>query len=497
MSSKEIVPTEGFMLTKGIDNYVFLDNKNFTINFHVSGSNSFSCSDYHPMCKGSFQINILNSNGIFSWEVTQKEQTLIKHFAEINKLQGDLFHSDLRDIMTTQSIITAEYALSYGFYDCGTRSIETHLTNHDRSYVYLTRNYSEWMKDLAKECPEFLDRPLNALALPGAHDAGMFEIFNSKLLTTDKKFLSKLQLHLASSCACESKNFPDFSNFIERIVINIACTQKDDIFTMLNLGIRYFDFRPGYCFGSLRNISGFKGIIFHQHGFIPGYPYRDFLFEIFKWLTLHPTEIVVVNLNFQGFEEASMRPSSQELMKVVDDAMKAVKDENSSIPEITIGGKEDLNVTIRHLLDKNKRLIFLNQIDENSDASKCDSYNDSYATTDVTNILTALDRMPSYPLDGEVYTVLQLQGTATADPVACMVSIRDAVSKGCSDAMSPLMSTKADFDNSTYPWLAKNVLNKFSHNILIVFINDFVDNALVKQAIDITRKRIDLWTNFL
>lgn len=86
MSSKLIVSTKGFMSTKGIDYYVFLDNENFITTFYASGSNSVLCCDYHPMFKGSFQINILNNIGSFSWEVTHKEQVLIKHFAEINRL---------------------------------------------------------------------------------------------------------------------------------------------------------------------------------------------------------------------------------------------------------------------------------------------------------------------------------------------------------------------------------------------------------------------------
>ena len=86
MSSKLIVSTTGFMSTKGIDYYVFLDNENFITTFYASGSNSVLCCDYHPMFKGSFQINILNNIGSFSWEVTHKEQVLIKRFAEINRL---------------------------------------------------------------------------------------------------------------------------------------------------------------------------------------------------------------------------------------------------------------------------------------------------------------------------------------------------------------------------------------------------------------------------
>ncbi len=169
---------------------------------------------------------------------------------------------------------------------------------------------------------------------------------------------------------------------------------------------------------------------------------------------------------------------------------------NTNTRNIAIGGKDNLSVTIRLLLNENKRLIFLNQIDADSDALKYDSYNDEiYATIDVNDILTALDRMQCCPPKDDTYTVLQLQGTATADIKAFSTSILDAVSLGSSDAMSPLMSTKAAFDNSTYPWLANNVPNKFSPNSLLAFLNDFVDNALVKHAIDIICKRIDLWTN--
>lgn len=257
MPSKVIGPVEKFMSTKGIDHYVFLDNEDFTITFYASGSKPVSCSNSHPMCKGSFQINILNDIRSFSWAIAYKKQVLIKHFAEINHLLGNLLRFDLNNMMSTQSIIKLDSILSYGFYDCGTRSIEFHLSNHDRSYVYLTKNYSEWMKDLASEEPKFLEGPLNVLALPGAHDAGMFEIFNPKLMLKNKDFLNRLHSHFKDSLKRKSMNFSDITDYLERIVINIACTQKDNINTMPNLGIRYFDFRPGYCYGSLKNIPEF------------------------------------------------------------------------------------------------------------------------------------------------------------------------------------------------------------------------------------------------
>jgi hypothetical protein len=221
--------------------------------------------------------------------------------------------------------------------------------------------------------------------------------------------------------------------------------------------------------------------------------YYDFLCNILKWLAAHSEEICIISLNFQGFEESSMKPSIYDLRELVSAAQL-----DTDTLNIAIGDQTDLSVIIRQLLDEKKRLIFLNQVEANSDAHKCDSYNESlYATTDVTNILTALAQMPSHPPNDKVYTVLQLQGTATSDKDACSTSILDAISLGGSDAMSPLMSTKADFDHSSYPWLVNNVPDNFSSNSLLVIINDFVDNALIRHAINITRKRIDLGTNIL
>ena len=291
-------------------------------------------------------------------------------------------------MMATQSIITSEYALSYGFYDFRTRSIESHLANRDRSYVYITKNHPEWMEDLASKNPKLLDRSLNVLPLPGVHDAGMFEISNFKLLLKNEDFSNKLHSHLTDPLMCESMNFSDITDYLERIVINLACTQKDDIYTMLDLGIRYFDFRPGYCYGSLKNIPEFKNKILQQHAFVPGYLYYDFLCDILKWLAAHPAEIVVVSLNFQGFEESSMKLSIDDLMGL----LSAAQSDTNTL-NITIGDQIDLSVIIRQLLDEKKGLIFLNQIEANSDAQKCDSYNKYlYATTYVTNILTALDQ---------------------------------------------------------------------------------------------------------
>ena len=255
---------------------------------------------------------------------------------------------------------------------------------------------------------------------------------------------------------------------------NIAVTQKDDITDMLNLGVRYFDFRPGYTYDNIA-----PGI-YHQHNFIPGYDYPGFLCDVLTWLWGNPSEIVVVSLNFQGFAQDSMKPSVANLNQ---DLAKAVQDTQTQT--IQHGDASALSQTLNELLASNTRLIFLNQIGSATDAEKYDSYTDAYKTTDVNVILKALSVMESTPQNGAAYTVLQLQGTAngTKDGIAKSIATT-------SDASSPLMSTKAMFDKQTYPWLQANVATQFSPDYLLVFLNDFVDNALACHAQAITLQRL-------
>ena len=44
------------------------------------------------------------------------------------------------------------------------------------------------------------------------------------------------------------------------------------------------------------------------------------------------------------------------------------------------------------------------------------------------------------------------------------------------------MSTKAAFDNATYPWIVANARKNLGDGQVIVALNDFVDNALAIHA---------------
>ena len=83
------------------------------------------------------------------------------------------------------------------------------------------------------------------------------------------------------------------------------------------------------------------------------------------------------------------------------------------------------------------------------------------------------------------YTVLQMQGTATEVSGVVLPSLLTR-----SEASSPLMSTKASFDAAINPWLIDNVPTRFLSDRLVVFLNDFADNAMVDTAIKVTKKRM-------
>ncbi|KAF0685321.1 hypothetical protein As57867_022696, partial [Aphanomyces stellatus] len=131
------------------------------------------------------------------------------------------------------------------------------------------------------------------------------------------------------------------------------------------------------------------------------------------------------------------------------------------------------------LIQQNKRLLFA----KCSSLTGCqNSYSDdAYKTTSPAPVLAALKATVNTPA---TWTVLQLQGTSTATEWGLM----QVVTK--SDASSPLLGTKAKFDNVTYKWLANPATASALTNAgLTIALNDFVDNALASVCADLTSRR--------
>lgn len=465
------------MISKGVDYYAYLSGSPFNVKFQIpsdwgNGVKGVSFSAAERMGSGNFQITeedigMLDHTGRYQWTAYQNSNSLGSRYVDIAPSTGNMGSTNMGNMLQTPSHISSNYALSYGFYDSGPGWGS--LTNQDQSYVYITDNYSNWMGDLARAMPAILDKPLSTFSLVGAHDAGMFDMTCAQSLLHNATFLGLLGGLLGFAVTDLS------ASVIMRGIINFAVTQKDNVPTMLDLGVRYFDFRPGYCYPRINNN------LYHQHKFIPGYPYASFLNDVLYWLKEHPNEIVVVSANFQGFYSDEMKPTVDTLNTYLNNALAATGTQGSIIP----GDKHDMQTSVRSLIAAKKRLIFLNQVGASNDATKYDSYSDSYQTTDVNTIIAALNGMTSSGQNSADYTVLQLQGTATATGGGIFTSVATM-----SDASSPLMSTKPGFDHSTYPWLQQHVASKFQRDKLIIFLNDFADNALVNYGIGITKQRM-------
>lgn len=209
--------------------------------------------------------------------------------------------------------------------------------------------------------------------------------------------------------------------------------------------------------------------LYHQHNFLPGLAFSDFLSEIVNWLNIHPGEIVVVSLGVSGFYDDAMKPTSATLTSEINSAL--------SGSGIVTGSIGDAASSYNDLIAAGKRLLFFNNGVGVDDASKYDSYADApYATLVPAPIMSALNGMEPTPPGGSDYTVLQFQGTASA-----VTSLWPTLALCTSDSTSPLLMTKALFDSNTYPWASAN-LSRFNSEYPLVILNDFVDPIMSQIA---------------
>jgi hypothetical protein len=466
------------MLSKGV-NYYFVNTSELAMSsqaLNADGSISMNQTDIQNQpayfCTGNCQIeaSVLPPAATGSITVNAGGTTLNE---SINAITGTS-SGPLSNMMQTNAVITDNYNLSYGFFDAGT-GVGTGLTNQDQIYGYLTPPQQNWMGNLASQNASVNNAPFANFVLPGAHDSGTFDLTAVNAICSNPISLAALITILG----------PVFGSLIANdapsVITGVAVTQKDNITSMLNLGCRYFDFRPGMMPTPINQIAS---DIYHIHTIIPGYPFSSFLMDILTWLNNNPSEIVVISLGGSGFLDVTI-PTINELQSILIEAQ-----QNTKTQSIQIGSTSDLQTVYADLISQNKRLFFLNTQDgafgDWYPARKYDSYNDSYNTTNPENIITALQAMNTGGQANADFTVLQLQGTATGQNVGAIITSLIASS---SNAYEPLISTKANFDSNTYPWLLNNVSTNLSNNQLLVMLNDFVDNGLATVASSLTLER--------
>ena len=439
--------------------------------------------------------------------VTFQTQNLPDNFnfnTQIYPITGGIGSSDAVNMLSTPANISPNRAISWGLYHAGAGNFG--LTNQYQQYLYLTDNHSTWMGNLVQSNTRYGLQAFKRFVLPGAHDAGMFDstwINNnlnafiqslSKILNQEVPLFGGLISQVLGAIANE---------YIPRFVQYLAFTQKENVATMLNLGVRYFDFRPGKVSSAVQQYlpqpdSG----IYHQHAFIPGYPYVSFLTDVLNWLNGNATEIVVISLSTNGFYDGSMNVSVDELESAWNQAV------SNSSSKVVRGGNTDLGSSYDNLISQQKRVIFLNNSNIGNgyyNTTKYDTYDDTnYATFDPSTIVNnVLANMTTGKQTGMDYTVVQIQGTCTAalvsnlesewsnNKASCIADITSLVTT-CTDskAASFLMSTKVLFDQATYPWVHQNLNNVLLKDQLTVVLNDFADNALADICLSLTSTRM-------
>ncbi|MFM7469318.1 MAG: hypothetical protein ACKO37_07460 [Vampirovibrionales bacterium] len=471
------------MVSKGVD-YYFVNSSTFQLSASAQNTDdSYAMGPINVeqpplMTKGNCQITwefpYIPPSGSFTFSTNTSPA---KSFTEsINAVTGNT-SGPLENMMNTPSVTEPTFALSYGMFDAGTGS-GTGLTNQDQIYAYLTPSQQTWMGNLAAADASVNNAPFGCFVLPGAHDAGTWDLTQVNTLCSTAQGIAALGaavlLWLAILIPVLGPLAPLILGLaavkLEDVVIGLAVTQKDNTTTMLNLGCRYFDFRPG------KAPSGMDIIcpdIYHIHTAIPGQELSAFFTDVLTWLVANPTEIVAISLGTSGFaDHGTMDPTVADLQAKFLKAQQAVTGASS----LQIGTTTDLQTSYATLVSDHKRLFFLNQGFQWYPATKYDSYSDSaYATTDPATIMTQLNTMKAEGQADSDYTVLQFQATATNQNIAGNI---EALVASASDAYEPLMSTKALMDSNTYPWALAYVPQNLSNSKLLVLLNDFVDNAL-------------------
>lgn len=414
--------------------------------------------------------------GMFEFSVYRKTSDrnkqadlLLHRYAQIAPLSGNLGDSDMKVMLETPSIVTSEYAISYGFADAGTGRAH-------QCYAYITASQERWMDLLRYQQPKTRDVPFNAFVLAGAHDAGMYRLGLDPLvilsrLTDD----DTLKILLASS----DKRVADFARGlaklkqsdkvsppsrvqIQRIMSNFALTQKDSTKVQLQLGTRYFDFRPGH------HVWDPQSELHHQHAVIPGCSLATFLAEVNDFLRAHPGEIVVTSFSNSAFADPDrMTPRDGEVARAVAAAFGK---------EIVVGNDADLKKTYGTLILENRRFIALKHGDLKSTYNE--NANKAVEPDGIVKYLNALE------INQNKGYVVQLQGTAS--DASFLDKVRTPLT--FSDASSPLLYTKARFDYVLYPWVKANY-KRFSGKNLLVLLNDFSDGNLAEISAQLSRER--------
>ncbi|RDW71674.1 hypothetical protein BP5796_07708 [Coleophoma crateriformis] len=466
------------MPSKGVQCYSYIAVPGCEIDFSVPGANVvrrelrvFS-SDHLEVDKASIS-GAFKFTGTFSFRVTKDGSQVTFQDVGINTLTGDNESGSMETMGNQLSVVTNEVIVTYGFYDAGPGV--TGLPSSDQCWVTVTPNYSGWMGQVAPPGSTQAAQPFTKLFLPAAHDIGMNSMQSADAVITSNALVDVLvQLSPVFGKIAGMMSHDAVMHLAPNIVRGLAITQKDTLPTILEIGARYFEFRPAFLHNTIRSTQPIPDVLYFSHSAIPGMPYEEFLHDVVTFLVAHPDEIVVVQLRWDGVPGDCAHPSDQDLAQYLERAL------GSSDGAVTAGSVDDMKcLTIDQLREQRKRLILFMPTDSFS------TYTDAAsATLTGDTILAEFERIQPDVQAGKAFTNLQCQATATNIPETVAYSVLAAnASSSC------LMATKPICDSKTLPWIMANA-GRLADGQLVVAMNDFFDGATADIAIQWSRNRL-------
>ena len=349
----------------------------------------------------------------------------------------------------------------------------------DQSYNYLGMMDTNWMGNLANNCPGI---KLKQLVLPGAHDAGMYT-----LNWDGFSFLEKTASAWLEQLIPVGKHGIDLSSSLRKVkfetaVGNFSIPQKDNAYDQMKSGTRYFDFRPAYEKG------GQVDDTYHIHNFVPGERFDTFIQGVNQFLLANPKELAIFRITHDGIDTDKFTPLNRS--EVTTFAQDNVD------PNVGFQVQSDLSSvgdqSIDDIVNSGQRMIFLYHMSGVNDSYSDNVY--SASLTDPKYIINALNN--TVQTSGSNMTMLQLQDTASLALKHYIVTIAENWEAWLNDLVfsktgNILMATKARFDHATYTWLTDpaTVNQIMAQTSLVVIQNDFVDISLAQHALALSKER--------
>lgn len=481
------VAAAGFniMPSKGVHAFTYIAVPGVAIEFSVPGQ-TIKVDRLHEFWNSSMEVearaitSFFDKTGRFTFKVFRNGALLTEQWVNVNAITGNASGGTMDTIARTPSIFpSGDCIISYGLYEAGNNGV---LPNRHQCYVTVTPNHAGWMGHVAPPGSDAENRPFTRLVLPSPHDVGMNSMQSSEAV------LRKLGGAIVSTMIHDDAILSQITNAVSgpaigliapNIIASLAVTQKDPLDAMLQLGARYFEYRPAHCHRAIVPSGALPDRLYFQHAAIPGMDYGEFLRGVVAFLVARPTEIAVVQLRWDGVPAECARPSDQEQREYLDEALRA-----AGGGQLVVGSLEDMHrLSIGQLRREKKRLIVMVMVDSLS------TYTDEgNATLNGDSIVAAFPRvLTPENARGKAFINIQCQATATNVPKAVVVSVLEA-----SSTTSCVLATKAICDHKTIPWCRDNVLRTCGRDHMVVMMNDFLDGATADVAVRLSEQRLAL-----